>query len=236
MTGFPIDFGGVAYLIRIRRLLFGLALLLSSLPSSLRAEECYSEYWQELFWKMWQSGPVSLGTYAKIDTGNHFQRVRSLQINEQLRWKVDRNWTLELHYAYIHGRSVVPDSPWRWQHRIELEANRTFHLPCAYLIQTRNRLEIRWVQTESNPVYRLRQRTMLVIPFQEAGALKSYSLFNELFYNASTHRFTQDRICPCQLTFSLTKTLDMNLFFLIRFFDTNTGWQKSAVLGTEFIF
>lgn len=219
----------------IRKAFIGLIFLLCPI-CRLQGSDCYSEYWQKLFWEMWKNESFALGTYIKIDTGNHLENIRSIQINEQFLWKASQNLELELHYAYIHGRSIVPNSPWMWQHRLELEANRTFHPFCNYLIKTRNRLEIRRLQSESKTLYRLRQRTMLIIPFEGSGILKSFSIYNELFYNISTTRFTQDRICPFQITFSSSDSMEIDLFFLIRFFNSNNMWYKSAVVGTQFSF
>jgi hypothetical protein len=219
----------------IRKALLGLIFLLRPI-CQLQSHDCYSEYWQKLFWKMWENKSFILGTYIKIDTGNGFKSIRSLQFNEQFIWKASNNFFFEIHYAYIHGRLIVPNSPWRWQHRLELEANPIFQLPWNCLVKTRNRLEIRRVQTEPKILYRLRQRTMLVIPFEKEGVLKSYSVYNELFYNVSTHLFTQDRICPCQLTFAISDEIDLDVFFLVRFFTANHIWGKSVVLGTQFNF
>lgn len=220
----------------VRKILLSLIFLLSCPICRLQGCNCYSEYWQKLFWKMWENDSLALGTYIKIDTGNHLKNVRSMQFNEQLLIKVSENFSLEFHYAYIHGRSIVPNSPWLWQHRLELEANRIFHLPCNWLIKTRNRLEIRRLQTEPKILYRLRQRSMLVIPFEKGNFFKSFSMYNELFYNASTHLFTQDRVCPVQLTFAVSDKIDMDLFFLVRFFITNDIWRKSSVIGTQLSF
>ena len=220
----------------VKKVFIGLIFLLFSPISRLQGNECYSEYWQKFFWKMWKNESFALGTYVKIDTGNHLKNIRSLQFNEQFLWKASQNFSLEIHYAYINGRSIVPNSPWRWQHRLELEANPIFHLPCNCLVKTRNRLEIRRVQTEPKTLYRLRQRTMLVVPIKNGGILKSFSMYNELFYNISTRLFTQDRICPCQLTFSVSDEIDLDVFCLIRFFTTNDIWQKSGVFGTQFSF
>ena len=220
----------------IRKVIIKLALLFSCCIGPLQGNHFYSEYWQKFFWKMWENDTFALGTYIKIDTGNQFKSVRSFQFNEELLWKVSENFSLELHYAYIHGRTIEPKSPWLWQYRFELEANRTFRLPHDCLIVTRNRLEIRWVKTEHKTLYRLRQRTTLVIPLEDMGRLKSYSLHNEIFYNVSIRYFTQNRFCPFQLTFALSDTLEMDLFFLLRICHTNNLWLKSAVLGTQFSF
>ena len=103
------------------------------------------------------------------------------------------------------------------------------------MIETRNRLEVRRVKHEPKILYRLRQRTTAIIPI-ENSMVTAFSVFNELFYNLSTHRFTQDRICPCQWTFAISEGVELDLFFLIRLFETDTGWKKSAVLGTQLNF
>lgn len=185
---------------------------------------------------MWENDCYRLATYIKIDTGNHLQNIRSMQFNEQLAWKATGDMFLEIHYAYIHGRSIVPDSPWRWQHRLELEANPQFHLPCNSLIKTRNRLEIRRVQTEPKILYRLRQRTMLFVPIENRRSLKAFSVYNELFYSLSTYRITQDRICFCQFAFSLNKKVNLDVFFIMRFLRSDNIWRRSAVVGTQVVF
>lgn len=185
---------------------------------------------------MWEKDAFSLGTYAKFESRNRFKGFRLIQLSEQLAYDVSKEWTLEFHYTYIHGHSIVRDSPWEWQHRLELEANRTFNLANKNLIKTRNRLEIRRLQDEPKTHYRLRQMTMLVIPIENAGSLQAFSMSNEIFYDITTHLFNQDRICPFQLTFALTEELEMDLFFLMRLFIGNDKWQRSAVLGTQFSF
>lgn len=219
----------------MNRKIFGIVFLFHSLVSRVHAE-CYSEYWQQFFWKLWENDSFALGTYIKIDSGNHFKNIRSYQINEQFLWKAAENLGLELHYAYIHGRSVVPDSIWHWQHRLEIEVNPSFRLPGDCLLQTRNRLEIRRFKNQPVTKFRLRQRTMLIVPFESEGTLKSFSVYNELFYNASEHYFNQDRLCPCQLTISLSKKNDLNVFFLMEFFTHETIWHRSAILGTQLNF
>lgn len=220
----------------IRKIFVSLILLLSNQSSILHANEFYSEYWQQFFWNMWEKDDLSIATYVKIETGDKFKDIRYMQFNEQFAWSASKKLSFEIHYAYLHDRQIIPNSSWRWQHRLELEANRTFLLSPRYIIQTRNRLEIRRVKNEPKTLYRLRQRTMLVIPFENEGILKSFSVFNELFYNVSTHLFTQDRICPFQLTYAISSKVDLDVFVMMRFFHTDTAWQKSIVFGTEFSF
>lgn len=185
---------------------------------------------------MWENDSLAVKAYIKMDTGNHLKNVRSIQLNEQFSWKYSENTSFELHGAYIHSRSIVEtSSPWKWQYRLELEANRIFHLYNC-IIETRNRLQIERVQKEPKTQYRLRQRTMFIFPLKNAGILKAFSAYNEAFYNVLTGRFNQNRICPCQLTVALSDQTKLDLFFLIRFFLSNDLWQKSAVLGTQLRF
>lgn len=110
--------------------------------STLSAENWFSEYWQQFFRKAYESERFGVRTYLRIESGNHFKNVRALFLSEQLIYKVTKDVSFEIHYSYIHGHSLI--SPiWRWQHRLKLEANKVFRLPCDYAIITRNRLEIR---------------------------------------------------------------------------------------------
>jgi hypothetical protein len=68
------------------------------------------------------------------------------------------------------------------------------------------------------------------------GALKSYSIFNELFYDISTSTFNQERFSPLTVTFAVSKETDLDIFFLIRFFRNDKLWHKSLVLGTQLNF
>lgn len=202
----------------------------------LHGSEWYSEYWQKLLWKMWKNDSLAINTFMRFDTTNHYKSWRAVQINEQFAWKVSDDLTLEIHYAYLHNRSIVSHSPWRWQNRIELEANRKFHPSCYFEIRTRNRLEIRRVENEPKTLYTFRQQTMLVFPIENVMPLKAYSFYNEVFYDLSHSRVSQDRLYPIQLTFALSDKVDLEAFFMIRFFLHEDTWKKSGVLGTQFLF
>jgi hypothetical protein len=178
--------------------------------------DTYSEYWQKLFFEMWSQGDFSIGTFIKIESCDHLKKIRSFQGSEQFAWQVSKIFQLKFHYTYIHGHPVNLSS-WEWQHRLELEANRDLKLKRDCLIATRNRLEIRRIEYQPKTRFRFRQMTMLVIPL-EKSFFKVFSMSNELFYDMSLKRFDQDRICPCQLSFAVNEKLDMDIFFIIRFF------------------
>lgn len=195
----------------------------------------YSEYWQRFFWNMWECGQFGLRTYVDIRTRNHLQSVRHFEISEQLFYEASKNITLEFHYTYAYGRSVVAHSPWHHQHRLEFEANRIFDFH-KYLIATRNRFEIRKRQNNPKIEYRLRQRTMLVFPIEEMGRLKSFSIYNEIFYNLSTHLFSQNRFYPFQLNFIVSDQVDLDVFFMIGIFFSENAWRRNIVIGTQLNF
>lgn len=197
---------------------------------------CYSEYWQQFFWKTFEKDALSLRTFIRIDSKNHARNIRSFQINEQLAWKLSNRWNLQIHYAYVHGRDIVSHSSWIYQNRLELEINRTFFALNGCMIDTRNRLEIRRLQGEPKTNYRLRQRTTFMVPFDNRGALKFFSADNEIFYDINNHYFTQDRLCPVKLTFELSKETSVDVFFMFRFFHHDTMWHKDAVFGTQLNF
>jgi hypothetical protein len=204
--------------------------------SKLSAENWFSEYWQQFFWKAYESECFGVRTFVRVETGNHFKNVRALFLSEQFVYKASKDVAFEIHYSYIHGHPLSAPT-WRWQQRLELEANKIFHLPCNSQIITRNRLEIRWREkAKPQPDLRFRHRAMFLVPLENVKPLKAFSLFNELFYDISRGYFDQDRICPCQLTFEVCDKIDLDVFLIIRMLDENKILRKSIVLGTQLNF
>lgn len=204
--------------------------------SPLSSENWFSEYWQQFFWKTYESDRFGVRTFIRLETGNHWKNTRALLLSEQLAYKINKDFSLELHYTYIHGHPLSAPS-WRWQHRLEFEANRIFRLPWNSQIITRNRLEVRWREkNKPYPDIRFRHRAMFLIPLETGTCLKAFSMFNELFYDISRSYFDQERICPCQLTFAMTDKIDLDLFLIIRLLDESKILRKSVIIGTQLNF
>ncbi len=197
----------------MRKKIFCLSLIFVCLFfSKLAGENWYSEYWQQFFWKAYETEYVGVRTFVRIESGNHWKNVRSIFLSEQLVYKVNKDVALEVHYSYIHGHPLSSPS-WRWQQRLELEANKIFHLPCNSQIITRNRIEFRWREkSKPQPDVRFRHRAMFLLPLNTGTALKAFSCFNELFYDITRKYFDQDRICPCQLTFGISDKVELDLY------------------------
>ena len=201
--------------------------------SNLQANPWYSEYWQQFFMKTYESDRFGVRTFARIETGNHWQKARVILVSEQFVCKVNKHIGLEIHYTYIHGHPLSSPT-WRWQHRLELEANKTFYLPCNSQLITRNRLEFRWREkAKPQPDLRFRHRCMFLLPIKTKTVLKAFSCFNEIFYDISRGHFEQDRICPCQLTFEVSHKIDLDVYFIFRMLKENKLLIKSLVLGTQ---
>lgn len=215
--------------------LFLICILLLSI-SRVYAHDWFTEYWQRLYYKTGECGRYELGTYAELRTKDHWKGFRFVMLSEQLKYNACKNLALELHYTYFHSANVVPKSPWRWTHRLEVEVNPTFDIDPKLKIRTRNRLEIRRIEKTPRIQYVFRQRTAFVVPLENMGRLKSYTLHNELFYDFATHLFNQDRFSPCQLNFEITKEVNLDVFVLLQFFIHNTIWHRSFILGSQLNF
>lgn len=204
--------------------------------ANLSAENWFCEHWQQLFWKAYESDNFGVRTFARFESENHFKNIRALLLSEQFVYKVSKDFSFEIHYTYIHGHPLSAPN-WRWQHRLELEANKTFHLASDCQIITRNRLEIRWREkTKPYPDVRFRHRAMFFMPLDNVKPLQAFSFFNELFLDVSRGYFDQDRICPCQLTFGVADKVSLDVYLIIRLLDESQILRKSVVLGTQLNF
>lgn len=196
----------------------------------------YSEYWQQFQWKTYSSDRFEVRSFARLETENHWQHLRAFLLSEQLAYKKNKDTSLEFHYTYIHGHSLI--SPiWGWQHRLEFEFNHIFRLLCDNQLITRNRLELRWREnSRPRPDLRFRHRTTYFVPLKTSIGLKAFSLSNEIFYDISKGDFTQDRICPCQLTFGVAENVDLDVFLMLRLLVQGDQLCKSVLLGTQLNF
>lgn len=189
-----------------------------------------------MLWTTFNYESLTSRIYAEVRTQNHMQNIRFLLISEQLAYSISPNFRLEAHYTYYNRRAVFPGAQWRWEHRFEFEANRDFDLPGKAKILTRNRFEIKQEQNNPERQYRFRQRTQLLIPIENRGRLKAYSMANEVFYNFLTHEIFEDRVTPINLSFELQKDYALDVYFLIQFFTGSTNRRRVAVLGSQFSF
>jgi len=120
-------------------------------------------------------------------------------------------WWFRAGYSYS---AAPPSNQKKDVNTIETETNNSFYLPVKLVLQSRNRLDWRWVNGEFQPIYR--PRLKFIRNLKTEYLTFNIYLWSEYFFYLNDN--TQDRL---RLTFGsevkVLKTLDVEIYFLHQF-------------------
>lgn len=120
-----------------------------------------------------------------------------------------------------------------FQIRPELEINPRYDLTKQLRLEWRNRMEWRENEGAAFTTNRTRHRLLLAwtLP-QPLGPLTRIFANNEWLQDLHLRRHTENRFVPLGLTFKITASVDLDLFYMIDSKRTKTNWKHESVLGT----
>jgi hypothetical protein len=120
-------------------------------------------------------------------------------------------WWFRLGYSYSDS---PPDQKPKVTNIITTETNNNFNLPGDIILQNRNRLDWRFVNTVFQPIYRPRAR--FVRNLETAYLTFDVYLYGEYFFYLNDK--TQDRFRLCAgSVIKVLKTMDLELYYLHQF-------------------
>jgi Protein of unknown function (DUF2490) len=120
-------------------------------------------------------------------------------------------WWFRMGYSYS---DAPPSDKKKIVNIFETETNNTFHLPADIILQTRNRLDWRWVNGEFQPIYRPRAKFVRNLK-TEYLTFNAY-LWSEYFFYLNDN--TQDRLRICfGVEIKVLKFLDFETYYLHQF-------------------
>ena len=119
------------------------------------------------------------------------------------------------------------------QLRPELEINPHYELTQQVRLDWRNRME--WRENEGAPstFNRTRHRMQLAWTLPKPlGPLTRIFASDEILMDMHLRRETENRLVPLGLTFKISASVDLDLFYMIDSKRTQTAWKPESVLGT----
>jgi hypothetical protein len=120
-------------------------------------------------------------------------------------------WWFRVGYSYSEA---PPDDKKKVINTITTETNNNFNLPAAFILQTRNRLDWRFVNGLFQPIYRPRIKFLRNLK-TDYLTFNAY-LYTEYFFYLNDN--TQDRLRICAGTvIKILKTMDLELYYLHQF-------------------
>ena len=119
------------------------------------------------------------------------------------------------------------------QLRPELEINPHYDLTKELRVEWRNRMEWRENQGAPSTFNRTRHRLQLAwtLP-RPLGPLTRIFANDEILMDMHLRRETENRFVPLGLTFKITDSMDLDVFYMIDSKRVKTYWKLESVLGT----
>lgn len=205
--------------------------------SSWESKKWDLEYWQYFNWKNWEKDPYKLYTIGEFRLNRDITRPYYYKITENFAIRALPYLDLEVHYSFLY-KKTRGNTRFTNTQRLEFEANPFVQWDNGFTLKWRNRLELLKKQEVSTIQFVFRHRIMAIIPLENTGKLTSLHIYDEVFYDFDTHKFTQNRFVPVELSFELTPKTRLNVFFMVRNFVniSSNEWFRSFVLGSNLEF
>lgn len=204
---------------------------------SAAASPIYGEYWQYFNGTNWERGPYRLYTIGEMRYKSSLTSIYYYRIAANFAYQVKPYLDLEAHYSYIYNKS---EGAARFSNvnRLELEVNPSKRFENGIALKWRSRLELLKQEGVAYIQFVFRDRLMVQIPIKNCGRLTSIHLYDEVFYDFKTHRFTQNRFVPLELSFALNQKTHLEVFFMVRNYYSLSSdrWYRSLVLGSALRF
>ena len=154
------------------------------------------------------------------------KRINTTDIN---RSSTGYYWWFRIGYTY----SVAPpDAKKHDVNTLETETNNAYHLPADIVLQTRNRMDWRWINGLFQPVYRPRIKVTKNLK-TEYLTFNGY-VWSEYFFYLNENEQNRFRICV-GIQIKVTKFMDFETYYLHQFNNSPFVTTLNAV-GIQFEF
>ncbi len=197
------------------------------------------QYWSWYTAKIADTEKIDFSIYADARFFNDTEDLGLYLFSPQVTYDFWKNLTLKTSYTNIQVKSNNPAasrSEWKFQHRVEIEANPHFQITDWLKFGMRNRMEFRWIEDNGSHNPRSRHRVGFTIPIKESSSLKAFYMNSEFFYDYAKHEFSENRSVPAGLSFRLDDKTDLAVFYMIQQKKGSDDWSSNQILGTHLVF
>jgi hypothetical protein len=187
--------------------------------------------WQALNLKYLDTRYVDLVFYGEVRESFEPSRFGGYLLSQQMKFALHPNLSGGINYTFISSPARKTDHL-QDTHRAEFELTPHFKLGDGVEVNTRQRLELRWVEGQSGVSERSRSRLQLDFPMHDTGRLSSVYVSGEIFYDYTQHQFTESRFVPVGMTFRLSKKTSLSTFYMWQELRSGQQWYNRHILGT----
>lgn len=172
----------------------------------------------------------SVGNYAEARVNDGLGEIHTWLVSPRVRYDVNPNLQLQLNTTW-HEALNGPQTGSVDAFRIELEANPYVKLTESLDYSMRNRFEWRRLDNGNAFNTRIRLRPQLDWVMARSGLFRGLYANNEVIYDFTQGRITENRLIPLGAVFRPSKELELRVFHLWRKTLTGTQWFDYHALG-----
>ena len=218
---------------KINILILGFVLL-TMLPLQARDDQ---QYWSWYLFNLYQRPKFKVSTYAEFRLQNNLNQPKLTLISPKVYFPVNKNLTFVTSYTYMNVLRAAPiaDDEYRYQHRIELEANPSFAITKWLKFKNRNRLEVRWLEGFDGPRNRSRNRVELEVKTPGRGFIKGLYANSEFFIDLKANQYNQNQFIPIGLITQVKPNIKFRIYYMQQYLRTGLDWRANQVIGTFLI-
>lgn len=222
------SFAGVAFFILFVNILFQ--------PVAAASDDF--QYWSRYTLKTFSNEQFEISTYGDIRLFEDASTDGLYLVSERLKYRWFRHLDLGINYTYLEQRvkdAKTGTEEFKYHHRAELEVNPHWDIGDWLKINTRNRLEFRWIEDKGSDNIRLRHLVELEFPIKGREPIKSFYLNNEFFYDFQEGQYTQNRAIPIGIKFKINEKVSFQVFYMIQSQKGASDWSSNQVVGTHLV-
>ncbi len=204
-----------------------LALLL--FPALLCAEGTQAWYQNTIWLRLDEKWSVGNDLHLRADDG--VGRIHTWIASPRVRYDLSPTWQLQANVSVLEAYNADETAILDWT-RFEFEVNPTFRLSDSLTLSFRDRFEWRW-RHGGDYSTRIRLRPQLDWTLRKEGLFRGLYANNEVFYDFTQDRVTENRLTPLGVLLRPNEHLDLRLFYLWRSTRGGQGWRNYHGLGVQ---
>lgn len=204
-----------------------LALLL--FPALLCAEGTQAWYQNTIWLRLDEKWSVGNDLHLRADDG--VGRIHTWIASPRVRYDLSPTWQLQANVSVLEAYNADETAVLDWT-RFEFEVNPTFRLSDSLTLSFRDRFEWRW-RHGGDYSTRIRLRPQLDWTLRKEGLFRGLYANNEVFYDFTQDRVTENRLTPLGVLLRPNDHLDLRLFYLWRSTRGGQGWRNYHGLGVQ---
>ncbi|MFA6917048.1 MAG: DUF2490 domain-containing protein [Parachlamydiales bacterium] len=215
--------------------IFHIILLLLVLPLYIKANDHLIEFWPQFNIGQWEKDKWKLEAHIELRFTEPITRLRYFEYSEKLAYQAFKYLNFRAGLTYITEKKF-DQVKYRYNTRLEFEANPSLPLGEKTLLTLRNRLELRKFQDNNAINFRSRHRLRVAIEPSSKTTFKTISMSDEIFYDYTQDQFVENRYIPIQFEFEVSSELDIALYLMLKSSQATSGWSQSFIIGSNFDF